>query len=89
MSKNIISQMICHALNIKFIDFSKAENFIKLLDILFKLHGFFNLQIKRRKKNILEDTLEIIYEEIYENKVEHPLQIKELTCLINNEYWSE
>lgn len=82
------SRAICEQLGIKYIDFSKPENFIKLLDLIFKYKKHFNLNIRNRMKNFLEDTLEILLEEIEEAKYEHPLQVNEFSCIVKNEYWS-
>lgn len=82
------SRAICRQLGIDYIDFSKPENFIKLLDLIYKYKKCFNLNIRNRMKNFLEDTLEILLEEIKEAKYEEPLQVKEFACIIKNEYWS-
>ena len=82
------SKYICELLKIDYIDFSIPENFIKLMDIIFRLHKFFNLHIRQRRKNFLEDTLTVLQEEIKEAKLEQPLKVKNFTCMIKNEYWS-
>ena len=82
------SKYICELLKIDYIDFSIPENFIKLMDIVFRLHKFFNLHIRQRTKNFLEDTLTVLQEEIKEAKLEQPLKVKNFTCMIKNEYWS-
>ena len=82
------SKYICELLKIDYIDFSIPENFIKLMDIVFRLHKIFNLHIRQRIKNFLEDTLTILQEEIEDAKLEQPLKVKEFACMIKNEYWS-
>ena len=62
------SEYICELLNIEYIDFSIPENFLKLMDLIFKLYKYFNLHIKYRINNFLEDTLSILSEEIEEEK---------------------
>ena len=64
------SKYICELLKIDYIDFSIPENFIKLMDIVFRLHKFFNLHIRQRIKNFLEDTLTVLQEEIEDAKIE-------------------
>lgn len=83
------SRLICEQLRIDYIDFSIAENFIKLLDLLFKYKKHFSLYMRKRVKNFQEDVLNIFLEELEETKFEHPLQIKEFACIIKNEYWSK
>ena len=82
------SKYICELLSIDYIDFSISENFIKLMDIIFRLHKFFNLHIRQRIKNFLEDTLTVLQEEIKEAKLEQPLKVKNFTYMIKNEHWS-
>lgn len=82
------SKYICELLNIDYIDFSIPENFIKLMDVVFRLHKFFNLHIRQRIKDFLEDTLTVLQEEIEDAKLEQPLKVKEFACMIKNEYWS-
>ena len=82
------SRIICQLLNIDYIDFSIPENFIQLMDLVFKFHKYFNLHIKSRNKNFLEDTLSVLSVEIEEEIYEHPLKVKEFACIIKNEYWS-
>lgn len=83
-----ISNLICELLKIGYtIDFSNPKNFVKLLDLLFRYKQYFHLNIKYRQKNFLEDTLRIFYEELEEMRIEHPLQIKEFSCMVKNEYW--
>lgn len=89
ISQKTISLMICEILNIEYIDFSKPENFVKLLDLIFKYKKVFNLTMRKRVHNFIEDTLNILYEELQEAKIETPLQVKEFSCIIKNEYWSE
>lgn len=88
MSKHAISQVICEELNIEYIDFSKPENFIKLLDLIFKYKKKFTLTMYKRQKNFLEDTLNIFCEELQEAKYEQPISVKEFACIVKNEYWS-
>ena len=83
------SRLICEQLRIDYIDFSIAENFIKLLDLLFKYKKHFFLYIRKRVKNFQEDVLNIFLKELEETKLEQPLQIKEFACIIKNEYWSK
>lgn len=83
------SRLICEQLRIDYIDFSIAENFIKLLDLIFKYKKCFNLCMRKRIKNFQEDVLNIFLEELEETKFEQPLQIKEFACIIKNEYWSK
>lgn len=83
------SRLICEQLRIDYIDFSIAENFIKLLDLLFKYKKHFFLYMRKRVKNFQEDVLNIFLEELEETKLEQPLQIKEFACIIKNEYWSK
>lgn len=82
------SRAICEQLGIDYIDFSKPENFVKLLDLLFKYKKHFNLYMRKRTQNFTEDVLNIFLEEIKETKIEYPLQVKEFSCIIKNEYWS-
>ena len=82
-----ISNLICELLKIDNIDFSNPENFVKLLDLIFQYKKHFNLSIRYRQKNFLEDTLNIFYEELEEARIEHPLQVKEFACIVKNEYW--
>lgn len=82
-----ISELICEELKVERIDFSKPANFVKLLDLLFQFNKHFKLIINRRTKSFLEDTLNIIWEELDEKRYEHPLQIKELSCMVKNEHW--
>lgn len=82
------SRYICELLKVEYIDFSIPENFIKLMDLVFKFHKFFNLHIRCRIKNFLEDTLVILQEEIEDAKLEQPLKVKEFACMIRNEFWS-
>lgn len=82
------SRYICELLNIDYIDFSIPENFLKLMDLIFKFHKYFNLHIRSRVKNFLEDTLTVLQEEIEDEKFKHPLKIKEFACIVKNEYWS-
>ena len=84
-----ISELICEILKVETIDFSKPANFVKLLDLLFQYKKRFKLIINRRMKNFVEDTLNIIWDELDNARYEHPLQIKELTCIIKNEYWEK
>ncbi len=44
--------------------------------------------MRKRTQNFTEDVLNIFLEEIGETKIEHPLQVKEFSCIIKNEYWS-
>ena len=82
-----ISELICKELKVEGIDFTKPANFVKLLDLLFQFNKHFKLIINRRTKSFLEDTLNIIWEELDEKRYEHPLQIKELSCMVKNEHW--
>ena len=81
------SNLICELLKIDNIDFSNPENFVKLLDLIFQYKKHFNLNIRYRQKNFLEDTLNVFYEELSEARIEHPLQVKEFACIVKNEYW--
>lgn len=83
------SRAICEQLGIDYIDFSIPENFIKLLDLIFQYKKHFSLNIRNRMKNFHEDTLEIFLDELIEAKYEHPLQVKEFSCIVKNEYWNK
>lgn len=82
------SQYICKLLKVNYINFSIPENFIKLLDLIFKFNKHFNLHIRKRNSNFLEDTLDILSSEIEEDKFENPLRVKDFSCYVKNEYWS-
>ena len=82
------SRYICELLKIDYIDFSIPENFLKLMDLVFILHKYFNLHIRSRVKNFLEDTLTVLQEEIEDAKIDQPLKVKEFACMIRNDFWS-
>ena len=82
------SKYICELLKIDYIDFSIPENFLKLMDLVFILHKYFNLHIRSRVKNFLEDTLTVLQEEIEDAKIDQPLKVKKFACMIRNEFWS-
>ncbi|MBQ8460575.1 hypothetical protein IJ541_10820 [bacterium] len=84
-----ISELICEQLKVEGIDFTKPANFVKLLDLIFKFKKCFKLIINRRTKNFVEDTLNIIWDELDEAMYEHPLQVKEFICIVKNEYWEK
>ena len=58
------SKQICELLNVRYVDFSIPENFINLLDLIFIFHQRFNLTIRSRINNFLEDTLTVLQEEL-------------------------
>lgn len=70
------SKMICDILRTEYIDFSKPENFIKLMDLLLTIHKYFNLQIKKKVFNFTDDTLNVFLSELEECRIEKPLYIK-------------
>ena len=86
MEKNI-SKLICKQLEIEYIDFSIVENFVKLLDLIFKYKKYFTLQIHKKVKNFQEDVLRIFLEELESIKTEKPLEIKEFARIVKNENW--
>ena len=83
------SKLICEQLKIDYIDFLIAENFIKLLDLIFKYKKCFNLCMRKRIKNFQEDVLNIFLEELEDAKINETLQVKEFACIVKNEYWSK
>lgn len=89
VKRHKISMQICNQLQIEYIDFSEPENFLKLLDLIFKYKKHFSLYMNKREKNYQEDVLNILLKEFEEVKIEQPLQIKEFACIIKNEYWSK
>lgn len=82
-----ISELLCEQLKVEGIDFTKPANFVKLLDLIFQYKKHFNLSIRQRQKNFVEDTLNVFWEELEEARYEHPLQVKEFICIVKNEYW--
>lgn len=82
------SKQICELLNVRYIDFSIPENFINLLDLIFIFHQTFNLNIRSRVKNFLEDTLTVLQEELEDAKYETPLKVKEFANRVKAFEWS-
>lgn len=83
------SKQICELLNIRYVDFSIPENFINLLDLIFIFHQRFNLTIRSRINNFLEDTLTVLQEELEEAKYETPLKVKDFANRVKAYNWSD
>ena len=83
------SKQICELLNVRYVDFSIPENFINLLDLIFIFHQRFNLTIRSRINNFLEDTLTVLQEELEEAKYETPLKLKDFANRVKAYNWSD
>lgn len=80
---------ICELLSIRFIDFSEPENFVKLMDLIFRYKKIFQLTMYKRTNGFLEDALALLADEIIEAKTEKPLQVKEFSSFLQQAFHAD